>query len=338
MSFQLVDLALQAQLPAHEKLVFLVIAKHADGQGRNAYPAVGTICRMIPCCRSTVQRALRYLRAIPLIEIQYPAETRIGGVYRRSTTYRINLEALSRLIPPGGADRDGMDAGMPAKRNTAGGGIVRDSEESRRHGSQKTKVDTTHGDPPSVSSELAEGASLDAPTKTDGRHARRGECVTGDAEGASGETPNSDLEPIHEPFEATDRKKVGKRERAKKIPAHEASVGSDHLGRREPDPQLSDTNVKSQARPAGHPGDASHHGSLWHHPDWQALLSAACNRFGRSVCKAWLSNLEPIVLDPDHAVLRAASGFDAAMIDGRYGHWLRAELKRQVTFTVKERS
>lgn len=78
------------QVPPNLRLVALALADHADHDGRNAHPGVDLLAWKTDLDRRTVQRHLRALEALGLIE----AAAYAGGGYGRATLYHFNFDKV----------------------------------------------------------------------------------------------------------------------------------------------------------------------------------------------------------------------------------------------------
>ncbi len=85
---KVLDLAPAIVTPS-ERLVLLALAWHADEHGRNAWPAVSTLCRKTSLCRRSVQMILPKLKQKGLVYVQSVAA-------RRSVRYAVDLATLDR--------------------------------------------------------------------------------------------------------------------------------------------------------------------------------------------------------------------------------------------------
>ncbi len=87
------------------KLTLLALADHADHQGDNARPSVGLLAWKTGNTRRTIQRHLRSLEALGLIEaVTSPTggliPTGPGGAHiGKATTYSLNLDKGDKLAP-----------------------------------------------------------------------------------------------------------------------------------------------------------------------------------------------------------------------------------------------
>jgi predicted transcriptional regulator len=54
-----------------QKLVYTMLCMYADNQTKNSYPSIKTLATKCCCSESTVRYALKKLREVGLIEIQY---------------------------------------------------------------------------------------------------------------------------------------------------------------------------------------------------------------------------------------------------------------------------
>lgn len=82
-------------LPKPLKFTLLALADHADHDGRNAYPGVGLLAWKLGDDRRTVQRSLRKLEAMGIIE----AVAYTKGGHGRATVYTIHTEKGVKLPP-----------------------------------------------------------------------------------------------------------------------------------------------------------------------------------------------------------------------------------------------
>jgi hypothetical protein len=90
-----------AQLPTAEKMILLVIADHADDDGRNAWPSIATIARKASMSDRQAQRYVKSLCDRGLVR----CEAQAGGTRdmrddRRPNRYTINVRALVNGVTP----------------------------------------------------------------------------------------------------------------------------------------------------------------------------------------------------------------------------------------------
>jgi hypothetical protein len=94
------SLVFELELASSTKFVLLVLADHADDEGRNSYPSASTIARKTSLGESTVRSCLRFLRSKGFIRIE-----RHAGQHR-PTTYQL----LSRPSELRGPDSRGPES------------------------------------------------------------------------------------------------------------------------------------------------------------------------------------------------------------------------------------
>lgn len=159
-SIEVMNLVWKSPLPTTEKMVLLVIADHADDDGGNSWPSIGTIAKKASISSRSAQRYIARLADSGWITIR----SQQGGTKemrddRRPNLYAINLERLN-----------GVTAETPRNGMTAAGHGVTDrasrGDNSNSHGvtpmSPKPSLEP-YIEPPSSSS-LAE--SNDKPERT----------------------------------------------------------------------------------------------------------------------------------------------------------------------------
>lgn len=93
------------------KLVLLVLADQADGQGAGAYPAVSTVAAVVPCDRATVQRKLRQLEAADLLVRGDQELVSHHRADRRPTVWNLALTGPHAAAPHGPRGRSGAPHG-----------------------------------------------------------------------------------------------------------------------------------------------------------------------------------------------------------------------------------
>ena len=96
----MMSLVWELDLPTSEKMVLLVIADHADDEGRNAWPSVSTIARKASVSERQAQRLIKQLTKVGLVEV----ETQAGGVRemrddRRPNRYSVLLDGVTSTSP-----------------------------------------------------------------------------------------------------------------------------------------------------------------------------------------------------------------------------------------------
>jgi hypothetical protein len=106
MSFKALSWAAKQQLPAHAKLVLLMLADRADEYGRS-FPSVARLVRDCGIVRSQVQKCMSFLEQHELIRRE--ARTRSYG--QTSNMYYLNLDMTITERPKYPA----RNAGPPAR-------------------------------------------------------------------------------------------------------------------------------------------------------------------------------------------------------------------------------
>lgn len=85
----------ELDLPQNLKFLLLAMADHADHHGGNVRPSVGLLAWKVGSNRRTVQRHLRQLEGLSLIEVEKPGGGILAGVgdgrTGRATVYRLTL-------------------------------------------------------------------------------------------------------------------------------------------------------------------------------------------------------------------------------------------------------
>lgn len=103
MSVKQMGLVWELDLPKTEKLVLLALADHADHYGNGARPGVELLAWKVGADRRTIQRTLRSLETLRLVEVVHSGGGLRGGPGhgRRgfATVYRLTLENGVKLPP-----------------------------------------------------------------------------------------------------------------------------------------------------------------------------------------------------------------------------------------------
>lgn len=90
----------ELDLPKPLKFLLLAMADHADHDGRNVYPGVELLAWKTGDHPRTVQRNLRELEALGLIEVEAAGGGVVrGGLRGRATVYRLTLWKGDNLPP-----------------------------------------------------------------------------------------------------------------------------------------------------------------------------------------------------------------------------------------------
>lgn len=95
MSVRVMSQVWQLDLPATLKLVLLRLGDHADDDGRNAYPSVGSLAEACSLTRRGVQKVLRDLEHRELIVLEGGGK----GGRRLTRRYRITLKRANVVHP-----------------------------------------------------------------------------------------------------------------------------------------------------------------------------------------------------------------------------------------------
>lgn len=88
----------EADLPTTEKMVLLIIADHADDEGRNAWPSIPTIARKASISDRHARRMVAELTAMGLLWVSKQAGgTKAMRDDRRPNLYAINVNGLTSV-------------------------------------------------------------------------------------------------------------------------------------------------------------------------------------------------------------------------------------------------
>ena len=141
MSIKIMTLVWESYLPSNEKFVLLALADHARDDGSRVYPSIETISKKTGFSERTVQRQMRKLQALGVLEI-------VKGANRYGTTeYLIRGD---KLTPLKGKNRDiqGCQPRHP--------GVTTTTSRGDNHDIQGCQGDTQYIIEPSLTSSVKE--------------------------------------------------------------------------------------------------------------------------------------------------------------------------------------
>lgn len=99
----------------HLVLVLIGLANHADPEGRNAFPAIATLCRYTRLSESTVRRCLQQLTDLGVIRLADPdvVAAHIRRADRRPTGYDLLMTARRPAGSSSGGDNSSKSGDSP---------------------------------------------------------------------------------------------------------------------------------------------------------------------------------------------------------------------------------
>ena len=84
------------------RLVFLIIAHHADMNGENSWPGLRTIAREACICLETARRAIEALEESGALIVHH------GTGYRGTNVYEIPMPRIEPQPNPNGREKEGL--------------------------------------------------------------------------------------------------------------------------------------------------------------------------------------------------------------------------------------
>jgi hypothetical protein len=111
----------------HLAIVLIGLANHADPQGRNAFPSIGTLVRYTRLSESTVRRCLQRLVELGVIR---PGDPELQAFYirrkhRRPTVYDLVMRGPAPVDNPGDGVSQGPADGVSYKQDEVSHGAER---------------------------------------------------------------------------------------------------------------------------------------------------------------------------------------------------------------------
>ncbi len=91
MSWNVMQMVFNSTIPGVERMILLVLAKHAQDDGTNAYPSIETIVEQSGFTTRTVQANIRTLEAFGILE-------RAGITKYMTTNYTIRLDRIPQQV------------------------------------------------------------------------------------------------------------------------------------------------------------------------------------------------------------------------------------------------
>ena len=318
MSFRVLTQVLPANLAFKEKMVLIQLAHRADDDGSNAFPCIARMAAESGLGKRSIQRTIRSLRDMRLIEIQHPAGALVNGVTRPSITYRIVTKNL-----PGPAWL-GSKAKTKAKSVSAAVGIEGLGAETEGLAEKAGQINS--------GPRAAKRARELAPNKEEPRRNSQGcpgdipvlaargdsgsstERQTGDVESVS-RSPYSSQDSIHDSSHVDGTRRASIR----------ACNENPHSKPERSSLELPNW-MTARADPSVDPAALSL---------WQNVLAKVINEADPNLARRWLIEIELAKLDEDTATLRVRE-FQVIHVELHFQELFAKALRRRVRVIRRE--